>query len=324
MRNTARYFSKQIGRIIPSRLLFTVRTPLFLPFYHVVSDNHLPYICNYPYRNTTEFEKELDFFLHHFEPVSLSEIVNKKTSSKKSFHLSFDDGLKQCADVIAPVLLKKGIPATFFINTAFVDNKSLFHRYKASLVYNKIKNSSLDEVKTILKENSLSQKNLLQTNTSQSAVLDNLAKLLQIDFDAFLKTEAPYLTSQQIHTLHKQGFSIGAHSHTHPEMWTLSQEQQLEEIKTSINWIVRNFNPKIKAFSFPFTDDGIRADLLTRIFEENICDITFGTAGLKYDSFENHLQRYPVEQNGNFILNLKAEWVYFKIRQLTGKAKVQH
>jgi hypothetical protein len=55
---------------------------------------------------------------------------------KPLLHLSFDDGLSACYDTIAPILLRKGVPATFFLNPAFIDNKALMFRYKISLCLN--------------------------------------------------------------------------------------------------------------------------------------------------------------------------------------------
>jgi hypothetical protein len=148
--------------------------------------------------------------------------------------------------------------------------------------------------------------------------------MLGINFNKFLETKNPYLTSNQISELKEDGFSIGAHSETHPEFRNLSENEQLNEIKKSMNWVNENFDPSIKAFSFPFTDSGVSSNLLKRLKSENICDLTFGTAGLKYDECKSHLQRYPVEKSGKFEQNLKEEWVYFKIRKALGKATVKH
>ena len=42
---------------------------------------------------------------------------------RRCLHLTFDDGFRELHDVVAPILLRKGIPATFFVNSAFIDNK---------------------------------------------------------------------------------------------------------------------------------------------------------------------------------------------------------
>ncbi|MCG6189148.1 polysaccharide deacetylase family protein [Maribellus maritimus] len=324
MNKFPRFVSQQVSRLFPVNSLFKITTPAFLPFYHVVSDRKLPHIQNYPYRNTTQFERELDFYLNHFKPVSLEYLLENRGLRENIFHLSFDDGLKECAEVIAPILQKKGIPATFFVNTAFVDNKMLFHKYKASLVLNQLKKKPNQEAEKLLNEAGFSVDNILSISILQASVLDKVAEIISVHFDDFLKIESPYLTRSQIFGLKKDGFSIGAHSCNHPEFWKISEDEQLEQVQTSMAWINENLQPEVKAFAFPFTDDGVPAALLDKIEQENICDITFGTAGLKYDTFHFHFQRYPVETGGDFIQNIKAEWVYFFLRKWMGKARVKH
>ena len=172
MRTFPRFLSRQTARFYSAKRLFERKTPCFLPFYHAVSDEKLPHVLNYPYRNILQFEKELDFFLKYFQPVLLEELISGKCSGEKGFHLSFDDGLRECAEVIAPVLLKKGIPATFFLNSAFVDNKALFHKYKASLVLNRLRESRDAETETFLKEHQLGGNKILTATILQTGILN--------------------------------------------------------------------------------------------------------------------------------------------------------
>lgn len=324
MKEFPRFVSFQLGRLFSVQSLLKINTPVFHPFYHVVSNEKLPHILNYDYRNTAQFEKELDFYLKYFKPVSLSELMTEKKSDRKIFHLSFDDGLKECAEIIAPVLLKKGIPASFFVNPGFVDNHRLFHKYKASLILGKLKESPDLKAEQILREQNLNGEQILKASILQENILDEIAVLLGINFDEFLAKQKPYLSTAQILKLKEQGFSIGAHSFYHSEFWKISEEEQFKEIKSSMKWLLEKINPKIKAFSFPFTDSGVSLNVMKALKKENICDITFGTAGIKYDELEWHFQRYPVEKNGDFLLNLKAELVYFKLRKQIGKATVKH
>lgn len=324
MNEFPRFVSSQLGRLIPIQTLLKFRTPVFQPFYHVVSNKNLPHILNYNYRNTAQFEKELDFFLKYFNPISLSDLMTGKNLPKNAFHLSFDDGLKECAEIIAPILLKKGIPATFFVNPGFVDNQQLFHKYKASLILGKLRELSNIEAENILKAQNLEGEKILKATISQENILDEVAGLLGINFNDFLAETKPYLTTEQLLKLKEQGFSIGAHSFYHPEFWKISDEEQLEEIKKSMDWLLEKINPEIKAFSFPFTDSGVSRKVMKALKNENICDISFGTAGIKYDEFETHFQRYPVEMPGDFKQKLKAELVYFVLRKIIGKATVKH
>ena len=323
-RTISRFLSKQVARFVPVKSLIKIPTPVFLPFYHVVSNDDLPHILNYNYRNVEQFEKELDFYLQHFDPVSLDDLLSPFPSNKKPFHITFDDGLRECADVIAPLLLKKGIPATFFINPAFVDNKALFHKYKASLIYREIQKTDNLPVKELLGKHNLLGRKILDANFHQSGVIDDAAEMLKINFQDFLETRQPYLTTNQLKDFQQEGFTIGAHSNHHPEFWQITEEVQKQEIVSSMKWIEEQLNSKIKAFAFPFTDSDVSISVMKALQKENICDISFGTAGIKFDELDNHFQRYPVENSSDFIGDLKSELVYFQFRKMIGKATVKH
>ena len=113
---------------------------ILIPFYHSVSDD-VPNFINglYTPRKIKDFKNDLETLLEFFEPVSLEELIsitkNKNPKNRNIFHLTFDDGLANFHEIVAPILIEKGISATVFLNTNFVDNKELFYRYKASLLY---------------------------------------------------------------------------------------------------------------------------------------------------------------------------------------------
>lgn len=323
MNTIPREICKQAGRSMDIKRLLKIKRPVFLPFYHVVSNEKLPHILNYNFRNTAQFERELDFYLKYFKPVGLNELVNGDYSDN-AFHLSFDDGLRECAEVIAPVLLRKGIPATFFVNPGFVDNKALFHKYRASVVLTSLTRLPVEKAVAITGLKSFSQIEFLKTTILSEDLIDDLAQKLEIDFDEFLATQQPYLTTEQIFELKNKGFSIGAHSFSHPEFWKIDTAQQTSEIGKSLDWLTSTIQPEIKSFAFPFTDSGVPKQVFDTMFNEFGCDISFGTAGVKYDELANHFQRYPVEQPGDFLHNLKGEFVYLEFRKWIGKSIVKH
>src|SRR5271157_6511785 len=105
---------------------------LVVPFYHMVSDVHVPHVSNlYRFRTIVEFTSDVEFFSRHFEPVTLNDIVDAlngtRTLRRSCFHLTFDDGFREMHDIVAPILQRAGVPATFFLNTAFLDGGGLAH-----------------------------------------------------------------------------------------------------------------------------------------------------------------------------------------------------
>ncbi|HQN92816.1 MAG TPA: polysaccharide deacetylase family protein [Prolixibacteraceae bacterium] len=296
-----------LSQFIPLVLLRSgQKYPPFLPFYHVVNDTVPEYINSYEVRSTTNFRKELDYLLKHFLPVDLKTIVNKP--QKNMMHLSFDDGLKECYTTIAPILKEKGIPATFFVSPGFVDNKSLFHRFK----------------RAILEERGILTKSRRKFFIHEASELDELAKNNNISFAQYLNDHQPYMSLSEIKELQADGFTIGAHSIDHAEFWLLPYSEQFRQIEESMNWMVSNINPDIKAFSFPFTDDGISKALFEEVKAKKLVDVCFGTAGLKYDTIPFNLQRIPVERKQNWDVRkvVHFEYFYYFARSIAGKNKV--
>lgn len=106
-----------------------------MPFYHLISDDIPPHVKHlYRHRTKKEFIADIDFFLKHYEVIDLQAILNNHFPTRKPYcFLSFDDGLKEVYEEAMPILLEKGVPATVFLNSDFVDNQALMFRYKESL-----------------------------------------------------------------------------------------------------------------------------------------------------------------------------------------------
>lgn len=330
--NASRYLD-----IIPLKLLINVsRQKVIFPFYHLVSDAEIIHIKHlYNVRKIKEFERDLDFFLREYNPLDVCELMSSMKMGhkmkKKGFLLSFDDGLREFNDIIAPILLKKGIPAICFLNSAFIDNNDLFYRYKISILIERLSKQQLsDSLKKYIKawviEKNMpfdeSGKFLLSINYLNRHYLDELANILDFDFQIYLKKYLPYLTSDQVSSLLKQGFSFGAHSVDHPQYSDLSINQQLHQTTQSINEIANKFNLEYKLFSFPFTDYHISNQFFNTIFSknQNLADLTFGSAGLKKDECKRNIQRIPIEI-GSFSAKeiIYGEYIYFLFKSLLYK-----
>lgn len=324
------------GSIIPTQLLINItKQKLIIPVYHLISDEPVDHVRHlYPVKKVKAFIKDLDFLLKNYNPIdyfTLEDfILNGKSPKQNSFLLTFDDGLSEFHDVIAPILLQKGIPAICFLNSDFIDNKKLFYRYKASLLINAFSNNeNWIESKNILNWLALQSINnqkdirkiILSINFQNQHLLDELAQLIDLDFNQYLLEKQPYLSSSQILSLQQQGFHFGAHSCDHPEYQFLSLAEQIRQTKVSVEQITHQFSLPYKIFAFPFTDYGVSKDFFQIILEkEHIVDISFGCAGLKHDAFSRHIQRIPLEMgdlSAKEIMN--TEYIYFLMKSFLGK-----
>ncbi len=303
---------------------------MILPFYHSISNRPLPHIQHlYEVKNEASFIRDLDFLLKHYEAIDLEKFSNSiklsNSNDKPSFLLTFDDGLKEFHDIIAPILFKKGIPAICFLNSDFIDNKDLFFRYKASLLidhlkkYPKLRSQSgffPNNPKNIFSE-------ILSVKYDQKTKLDDLAKVLQFDFNEYLSIQKPYMTSDQIGSLIKKGFDFGAHSIDHPEYQLIELTEQIRQTTESVTTIQKKFNLKQKTFSFPFTDYKVTKSYFNQINEKKVVDFSFGCAGQKEDEVSNHFQRIPFEmKNLSAQQILNGEFLYYLLKIPFGKNKI--
>lgn len=289
-------------------MIYITGEQLIFPFYHSVNDNIPEHLINlYEPRSIENFGKDLDYLVQHFKPISLKELLelkrNKFKTKEPCFHITFDDGLSEIYDTVAPILMKRKIPATFFINTDFLDNKNLFYRFQASVLAERF-----------------AADGLLEVTFNEKDEIDNFAKTLNIDFNEYLEKVKTYLSTLQIKDLINQGFTIGAHSQNHPLYNLLDEKKQISQTLNSVNYLKQEFDLDYSVFSFPFTDDGVKKSFFKAI--ESKVDLTFGSAGMKKDSVKFNLQRIPMEKNESAEQLIKTQYFYCFLKKLFGRNKI--
>jgi peptidoglycan/xylan/chitin deacetylase (PgdA/CDA1 family) len=284
------------------------RCHLVVGYYHLVRDQaplHIKHL--YPCKTPRQFERDLDFLLERHTPIDIPMLIAQlrdgKDLPKYSLLLTFDDGFREAVEIISPILLRKGVPAVFFINTAFINNKRMSNEHKKSLIIECLLAASskqLDELFRMIKASDSSVSAVLHAINHlpdiDLAVLDRMAITLAIDFDSYLKNERPYLTKEQIASLISSGFSIGAHSIDHPRYCDIPMEEQLKQTLESTIYLKSLFGLKYGLFAFPHSDYGVTSHFFHNVRKSQHVDVTFGTRGLLDDSINNHIQRMSFEK----------------------------
>lgn len=328
------------ARLLPMRWMIRLSgQALFAPFYHSVRGQQaIPHIEHlYRLRDVRQFEKDLDAFLRHFQPIDLTTLLQQVQSgnlpSQPALFLSFDDGLREVYELVAPILRAKGVPATFFLNSAFVDNRALFYRYKVSLLIDRFKKqppsaACLDEMQTaFFKYDLLSDDpihNLLSVHYPQRAVLPRIALLLEVDFDSYLAASKPYMDRTQIEELIDQGFTFGGHSVDHPLYAGLALDQQLRQTQESIDFICQHFGIDYRVFAFPFHCLGVKKRFFEAVQDRQISQLTFGTSGLKLEDVPYHLHRFAMEESDLPASRLvRTQYFYYLVKSLLKKNRLQ-
>jgi peptidoglycan/xylan/chitin deacetylase (PgdA/CDA1 family) len=303
------FLSKSAARLPVKWMRQLSGVTLVVPYYHIVSDEVVPHVNHlYRFRTIAEFTADVEFFMRHFEPVTLDDIVQSLNGSRTlprfCFHLTFDDGFREIHDIVAPLLQSAGAPATFFLNTAYLNGGGLQHHNALSVLLDRIKSHQVGEatlrfVDSILpapKSNCTTlQERLLSIHFTQKTLVQSLSESLEVDFDLYVRQTQPYLTFEQIGRLVRWGFTIGGHGHEHPLYADLSLTQQLAQTQTSMQLLETRFGLNPKAFAFPHTDRGVDGTFFKAVFSELLLDISFGTAGLVPHFHPRNIERVRME-----------------------------
>jgi peptidoglycan/xylan/chitin deacetylase (PgdA/CDA1 family) len=282
---------------------------LLLPYYHVVSDQELPHISGRSkFRSVRQFKADVEFFLRHYTPVSLKDIIDHLGGSarlpKRCFLLTFDDGFREVYDVVAPILYAQGVPAVFFLTTSVIDNRELCYLEKKSLLIRNLALLGNSQVKQRVSQllansgvNGLDlRERILNITYHQRHVIEELGSVLECDFAAYTASVQPYLTSGQIRALMKMGFDIGAHSIDHPLFSELCLEEQLIQTLESIRYLSTHFQYECQTFAFPFSDAGVSQEFFQRVFADRRIKVSFGTHGMHRHFFPRNLERFTMEE----------------------------
>lgn len=296
---------------------------ILLPFYHTVTDYPKPHLSEIGYfRPKKLFIEDVLFFKKYYQSIPINEL---KTTSKKSFHLTFDDGLSEIYTEILPILIKENIHATFFINTDFIDNKKMFYRHKISIILNQLRQSNVDVEKIssfleIEKDVIFKSINALK----EERKINQIANYLKIDFQNYLKEHQPYLTTEQLIELKNKGFTIANHSKNHPNFKNISFLEQQNQINQVNKYLENELYITEFYFSFPFGDENIKKDFFDFMYNQAKIILSFGISGLKKDEFKNHLHRIPMEEK-DFSAEqiIKFEYFYFILKSFINKNMIK-
>lgn len=120
--------------------------PVSILFYHRVADEH-PNDWTMPCRT---FARQIEWIAKRFDVVSLEEAQRRIASGENrrpTVCLTFDDGYSANCDFALPLLLRKGLPSTYFVSTQHVLGALPFPHDVAAGVH--LRPNAVEELRTM-------------------------------------------------------------------------------------------------------------------------------------------------------------------------------
>jgi peptidoglycan/xylan/chitin deacetylase (PgdA/CDA1 family) len=208
-----------------------------------------------------QFEQQMQVLSTCFAPLALADAVDRLASGTlppRAVAVTFDDGYADNVDVALPILKQSGVPATFFIATAYLDGSRMWNDRVVEAVrasrdvaldagpvsLGRLPLSSVDERRHAIQALLAALKHLppaereARTSELERRLGGTSATRLMMDEDG-------------VRTLHRAGMDIGAHTRTHPILTALSAQEARSEIVQSRDDLRAIVGSDVPLFAYP-------------------------------------------------------------------------
>jgi phosphatidylinositol alpha-1,6-mannosyltransferase len=211
--------------------------------------------------NLARFEQLLDFVGANANVLPLSEAsaaLKRGTLPPRAVTLTFDDGYAEWIDNVAPALLRRGMPATFFVTTGQFEGGVLWHeRILAAVRALPALGAQLPAGLGLYKdldapgcrERLVEQ---LQGRLKYAPLSQRLEAIEQLESQACRPLILPPgFDAASVRTLHSKGFEIGAHTVHHPILNECTVQQARAEIADCKAELEAIIGGAVHAFAYP-------------------------------------------------------------------------
>lgn len=207
------------------------------------------------------FDTTLGWLQKQFRLMPLDEAVRRLaegTLPPAAAAITFDDGYRDNHEVAAPLLKRRGIPATFFIASRFLDGglmwndgiaEAIRHCTQSDIALPELGLSSLP-MGTWPQRRSALHTLLQKLKYLPLAERDRAVRAVQAACRTTITTDL-MMSSDQVRDLHRQGFGIGAHTCHHPILTALPDIEAEREIVQGRADLQTCIDSEVPLFAYP-------------------------------------------------------------------------
>jgi peptidoglycan/xylan/chitin deacetylase (PgdA/CDA1 family) len=222
--------------------------------------------------SSVELEKQIIYLKKRFNLLPLSQlrqcIEEGRSAPNNSIVLTIDDGYRDFYDVAYPIFKKHGVPATLYVTTGFINQELWLWPDKiawlldcASSVnktidfgqseYGNIKIADVDESNRHQIWSQITSYLLAVDDKQKHEWIDYFARELGKSLPEMPPDEYVACSWTELEEMQNNGIEVGGHTHTHPSLGQVSDEQLYCELNTCMNLLDENLGKRQRDFCFP-------------------------------------------------------------------------
>jgi peptidoglycan/xylan/chitin deacetylase (PgdA/CDA1 family) len=232
------------------------------------------------------FARQLDALRRHYRILSLGELIQRfepgdRDSTERgasprlrldgpSALITFDDGYRDNAEIAAPILQERGIPATFFLvsgfleaprlpwwdHVAFVLKQTLAKRFTiefdqgAPLPVDLTRASRREALMAVI--HAVLEGRVGPGLESERRFLGQLDSLTGVAVDSEARGRSLFLSPEQARDLAAQGIAVGSHTHSHRRLADLAETDQRAELAGSRHRLEQVVGREVETLAYPY------------------------------------------------------------------------
>lgn len=213
------------------------------------------------------FDRHLELIGRYFHVVTTEEVrdyFRGASLGKSPALITFDDGYRDNFEVALPLLLKRGLPATFFIASSFIEQRKLFWWDRIAYVVKSSKKRRLAltypyPIEVDLEDRAEAQTQLLVLVKSHRGLdlprffeeLDRAAAVALSRDEERELADRELMTWQEVRALRQAGMDVQSHTRHHRVLQTLEPEELEEELRGGRADLEAALDAEVRAVSYP-------------------------------------------------------------------------
>ena len=196
-----------------------------------------------PRRLAAELERQLRYLARRFAIVSLEDLASG--TKPGAIALTFDDGLRSNVEVAYPILARLGIPATFFVCPALIDERRWHWNHEARA---RLRALGADATATERLVQHMKGMDLPARRAVEERLRDETPDYRP---SAAEREEFDLAGWDELCRLDPALVAIGSHTLTHPILTTLPASEQEKEICGSRALLEKRLGRPVALFCYP-------------------------------------------------------------------------